>query len=100
MNREIIEQAALQHAMNESGLDYIGEVACEKGFIAGAEWRINSVWHYDLDKVKTRKKVLVLFTYNRIRLYNDIRNIKGLEDLFVCFAYVEDLLPERKEKTK
>lgn len=45
MIKQQIKQAALDFAMNERGLDYIGEVASENGFIAGANWRINSVWH-------------------------------------------------------
>lgn len=36
MTRQQIEQAALEYAANVSGLDYIGEVECEKAFMAGA----------------------------------------------------------------
>ena len=43
MEREDIEKAALEHAMNETGLDYIGEVAYENGFVSGAEWMIDAL---------------------------------------------------------
>lgn len=61
MDRETIEKAALEHALNTTGLDYIGEVECENGFIAGAEWRINAAWHTDLKEAQTQRKVLVEF---------------------------------------
>ena len=43
MEREDIEKAALEHAMNETGLDYIGEVAYGSGFVSGAEWMIDAL---------------------------------------------------------
>ena len=45
MDIETIKKAALKHVNKTTGLDYIGEVECENGFIAGAQWRIESVWH-------------------------------------------------------
>lgn len=93
MNRETIEKAALQHAMRETGLDYIGEVACENGFIAGAKWRINSVWH-DADKEEPVYWKLII----RKDRFGDCDLGCGLTDDTVSWAYVSDLLPERKEK--
>ena len=39
-----IEEAAEKYAANQTGLDYIGEVACEKGFIEGAEYALSHQW--------------------------------------------------------
>ena len=61
MERETIEKAALEHALNTTGLDYIGEVECENGFIAGAQWRINAAWHDGTASCEARRKTLVLF---------------------------------------
>ena len=115
MDRETIEKAALEHALNTTGLDYIGEVACESGFMAGAQWRINSVWHdreeqpevgrwfiFKADDTNPFKKP----TIKKIAYYtNRIENDKGLDWLkmvaeykILCWAYVDDLLPERQEK--
>lgn len=123
MKKDLIEQAALQHAMSETGLDYIGEVACENGFIKGAQWRINSVWH---DMVKEEPQVygeyenkiapsipcLVLgylstgYGYG-VRYWNvdcEVWDDEQADD-FECkkdkiekWAYLDDLLPERDKK--
>ena len=85
-----------------------------EGFIDGAQWRINSVWHdreeqpeverwfiFKADDTNPFKKP----TIKKIAYYtNRIENDKGLDWLkmvaeykILCWAYVDDLLPERKE---
>lgn len=104
MTREQIEEAALQHTMNETGLDYIGEVSCENGFIAGAHWRINSVWHDTSEEPDVDKPVLVNYDGSRYmvnyfmtkKLYRSFRRRWTINR----WAYVDDLLPERKEEAK
>lgn len=66
-----------------------------KGFIAGAEWRINSVWHTDLKDAQTQRKLLVAFTSGRVGMFDDIRLLKGIEDLVARYAYVDELLPSK-----
>ena len=125
MTREQIEKAALICA----GAGEYGELPynpdAKKGFIAGAQWRINSVWH---DMVKEEPQVygeyeneiapsipcLVLgylstgYGYG-VRYWNvdcEVWDDEQADD-FECkkdkiekWAYLDDLLPERKEETK
>lgn len=51
MTQQQIEQAALEYAANVSGLDYIGEVECEKAFMTGANYVIQQLYNTPLDKV-------------------------------------------------
>lgn len=84
----------LAYDCNECGADEFNE-----GFIIGANWRINSVWHKDIQKGKTKKPILVKFDNGLFNLFEDIRDLKGIEDKVSIFAYIEDLLPN-KEDTK
>ena len=64
-------------------------------FIEGAEWRINSVWHTDLKEAQTQRNLLVAFTSGRVGMFDDIRLLKGIEDLVARYAYVDELLPSK-----
>lgn len=115
MKEEQIEKAALLFA----GAGEFGECPynpdAKSGFMAGAQWRINSVWHdreeqpevgrwfiFKADDTNPSKKP----TIKKIAYYtNRIENDKGLDWLkmvaeykILCWAYVDDLLPERQEK--
>lgn len=68
-------------------------------FVRAANWRINSVWHKDIQKGKSKKPILVKFDNGLFNLFEDIRDLKGIEDKVSIFAYIEDLLPN-KEDTK
>lgn len=79
MKREEIEKAA-NEKFGDNSFAY-------KGFIEGAEWRINSVWH--TNKVKPTSANLIIR-----------KSRKGEYDLgyvlaydTVVWAYVKDLLP-------
>lgn len=67
------------------------------GFLKAATWRINSVWHNDLKKGKTKKPILVRFKNGLFNLFEDIRELKGIEDKVEIFAYLEDLTPNLEE---
>ena len=122
MTREQIEQAALKCAKDRWG-DSESQHAMAKaqgtvyGFKQGAQWRINSVWHdreeqpeverwfiFKADDTNPFKKP----TIKKIAYYtNRIENDKGLDWLkmvaeykILCWAYVDDLLPERKEEAE
>lgn len=69
----------------------------QKAFITGANWRIESVWHNDLKKGKTKKPILVRFKNGLFNLFEDIRELKGIEDKVEIFAYLEDLTPNLEE---
>ena len=73
----------------------------KNGFMAGAEWRINSVWHDDISECKDVKRwIVVEYNNGYIDVLPDIRDLDGVKDLVVRVAYVDDLLPERKEETE
>lgn len=67
------------------------------GFIEAATWRINSVWHNDLKKWKNKKPILVRFKNGLFNLFEDIRELKGIEDKVEIFAYLEDLIPNMED---
>lgn len=79
----------------------------KKGFIAGAEWRINSVWH-GAKEAPEREDDFVLVEYMdwgaseseyglaASRNYRDVFADRAYCDV-VRWAYVSDLLPDRKE---
>ena len=69
-------------------------------FKAGAQWRINSVWHEISECKDVKRKILVEYKNGHFDALPDIRDLKGVEDLVARVAYVDDLLPERKEETK
>lgn len=77
---------------NECGADEFHE-----GFLIAAEWRINSVWHKDIQNGKAKKPILVKFDNGLFNLFEDIRDLKGIEDKVSIFAYIEDLLPNKEE---
>ena len=118
MTREQIEKAAKKTLVNEPVEIQATKVgAFQRGFVAGAQWRINSVWHereeqpevgrwfiFKADDTNPFKKP----TIKKIAYYtNRIENDKGLDWLkmvaeykILCWAYVDDLLTERKEETE
>ena len=65
-----------------------------KGF---SFWRINSVWHNDLKKGKNKKPILVRFKNGLFNLFEDIRELKGIEDKVEIFAYLKDLIPNTED---
>lgn len=77
--------------------DYEEEV--RDGFIAGANWRINSVWHDGNVSCQTRRKALVLFKNGNASVYNDLRDLtfERMWGEVDKFAYIDDLMPDRKE---
>lgn len=99
MDRETIEKAALEHALNTTGLDYIGEVASENGFIAGAEWRINSVWHSADEEPENDRLILVRRCLLQSNVYYELKLKAALPywkrgaRFIGGWAYLSDLLP-------
>lgn len=77
--------------------DIISDV--EEAFKDGAHWRINSVWHDGTVSCQTRRKALVLFKNGNAAVYNDLRDLtfERMWGEVERFAYLDDLLPDRKE---
>ena len=108
MTREQIEKAAIKSADEE--LDDFECRGHRDGFIAGAQWRINSVWHDAIDKPERNRD----FLYESARGWFGINNTTKMArevypekwDRFVegydviRWVYIDDLLPERKEETR
>ena len=83
--------------------DYEEEV--RDGFVAGAQWRINSVWHdnsirpgEDCDVLVETKRGIEMDIYDIDK--NELDNGTDWEADVLRWAYVDDLLPERKEESK
>ena len=102
MTREQIAKAALLFA----GAGEWGECPynpdAKNGFMAGAQWRINSVWHNASEKPD--KNQLVVFecrkTYGKGYSVNFGENYLLLKNVLLSWAYIKDLIPERKEETE
>lgn len=126
MTREQIEKAARDYALDQLGIVGLpGRAEAMKAFIAGAQWRINSVWH-DMetevpqiygdygDSIYPQIPCLVVgllstgYGYG-VRYWNVTEKCWDDEacDDYECdkdkieeWAYLDDLLPERKDETK
>ena len=72
------------------------------------KWRINSVWHNSDEEPEERKEILVEYRFMTPAGEIEVRKevVESLDDLsdIYCdvlnWAYLDDLLPERKEETK
>ena len=125
MTREQIERASATmkesqnyHMSFEDAQDYIskcgfdipwndGDVFVDEREITRTvgnvlKWRINSVWHDASEKPD--KNQLVVFecrkTYGRGYSVNFGENYDLMKNVLLGWAYVIDLLPERKEETE
>lgn len=94
MTREQIEKAAIDYSGRDGGVTLKTEIYA---FTSGADWRINSVWHNGLKKGKTQKPILVRFKNGLFMVFEDIRELKGIENEVEMFAYLEDLIPNTED---
>lgn len=108
MNRETIEKAATHHA-NMMGWDHDPEEIrglFAHSFKAGAEWRINSVWH-DGNEEPQRKDEYLLVEYRDWGSDESNYDVVAVEEFeiyadriysdLIRWLYISDLLPDRKE---
>ena len=69
------------------------------GFIAGADWRINSVWHYDKSMPNINEPFLLIdhkwALVLRIGCERDWA-IMIKDKIFVKWAYIKDLIPNKE----
>ena len=102
MEREQIEKAAGEYSGSVLGFkDNPVVMNNHKAFMDGAEWRINSVWHDAKNAVPDRFR-LVLVEKDDEGFTLNIANGKmsSCPMFWKRWAYLDDLLPERKEETK
>ena len=103
MTREEIEKAAGEYSGSVFGFkDNPVVMNKHKAFMDGAQWRINSVWHDASEKPD--KNQLVVFecrkTYGKGYSVNFGENYLLLKNVLLSWAYIKDLIPERKEETE
>ena len=110
MDRKTIEKAVNDYVGYEPEVDEgLGTRMRRDAFWDGAEWRINSVWHDGREVPEANKRVLVCFetdidkiVYYRVRAFkpNVIKNWNTGHrvDEILYWAYLDDLLPDRKEE--
>ena len=100
MEKEKIERAAIELCTTEGQEEWVKDygVSCFKD---GARWRIDSAWHDGAASCEARRKALVLFDNGSAKVYEDLRelSVERLWGYVDRFAYLDDLLPERKEET-
>ena len=97
MNKETIEKAAQSYCDNKS---YVETVLNKSAFIAGAKWRINSVWHDAEKEAPEQGEQIIILYYNGIVELEELNGNWDLAGTYygaIRWAYVADLLPERKE---
>lgn len=101
MTREQIEKAALKYAAGEITKSRVERA--ERAFKAGAQWRINAVWH-DASEIPQHSGLLIAICKDGKAVLCGPNNSdwKTTVKIFhiVKWAYLDDLLPERKEETE
>lgn len=94
MTKEQIEKAALHNALCRfDDDDEILDVSVSS-FADGVKWGKNSPWKDKLEKCQTCRRLLVEFSNNNVALYDDVRELKGIEDLVYRWAYLDDIVPK------
>lgn len=98
MKKEDVEKAAHEHSERySSDAYYSGDIG---SFIAGAEWRINSVWHDASEKPKDNAMILIIdrfgFPFFCFPNSNEWEEKRLLLDAFK-WAYKEDLIPNMED---
>lgn len=103
MTREQIEKAAMQSCASKDEVLTDFGTSC---FIEGAQWRINSVWH-DASEQPEQDRCFIYEIRNGEYETDCIYKKEKLnweryavQLNMIRWAYVDDLLPERKEKIK
>ena len=89
------EKAAIEYALAHKGCPK----SITKAFIAGSEWRINSVWHDAKERPKDLKQALVEYHNGKeVRYMIDTHIKSGWLMVFdygtlLRYAYIDDILP-------
>lgn len=98
MTREDIEKAALkgvEEYVNSGNLKGFRGSYC-KGFMEGADWRINSVWH-TMDEVQDGKRPYIVQYNEECKFAMFTKPIpvplEQAKSVFKRWAYIKDLIP-------
>lgn len=100
MKIEDIEKAA-KRTIDEYNLNPEYGSYFEHGFMEGADWRINSVWH-DINEMPEDGRIIVLLgKYGTILIYGPnmmyYKESVIADGGFLKWAYKEDLIPNTEE---
>ena len=103
MEQETIVEAAFNYAAQrfpngenkDCGIVAQEQYACRAGFMAGAEWQRNHVWHKTDEIPKLKKDILVHFeSGNMVTMYVDKEILDKFKKYYVDYwAYIDDLMP-------
>lgn len=109
MKIEDIEKAAQDYEDNLIYSSLSEQYDVQKAFIAGADWRINNVWH-DAGEIFIKPGFIILEFKNKHDVCYNIWRIKKSdvssasywnqfmkENKVIRYAYIEDLIPNTKE---
>ena len=102
MTKEQIEKAAMGYVMPNARISPLMEsIAAQEGFIAGAQWRINAVWHDSSEEPERNGEPMLVEFHdfgmdgNSYDVVEDLQGYRtGIYVEFIRWAYVSDLLPE------
>ena len=102
MNKEQIEKAAKETLVNEPVELQATKVGTfQRGFVAGTQWRINSVWHSTDELPQYSGYLAVLMENGFMEVIHYTAGI-GFQEMtlkgYTSWAYVSDLIPKRKEE--
>lgn len=122
MKEEQIEKAAIKRLpysdeeCGNSNYTLGKNVGFKRGFIAGAQWRINSVWHKpsaygeelkrDIEVIAKTKRGYRFGKFGVVGFSNEYIGFVSTSSLEYAlsdvleYAYLDDLLPERKEEAE
>lgn len=96
MKREEIDDAAELASDRVSHYKTTDLISFANGFVEGAEWRINSVWHDASELPNEKKRYIVLLKINdKIRPILWTGAYRKGDSRVVQWAYIEDLLPTK-----
>ena len=102
MTKEDIEKAAVDSCVFENSI-FNPELTpyYEQGFIEGAKWRINSVWH-DINEIPEDGRIIVLLgKYGTMLIYGPnmmyYKESVIADGGFLKWAYKEDLIPNTEK---
>lgn len=117
MTRKQIEKAATESCVIDNSIfnpEYVPYY--EHGFIDGAQWRINAVWHKpsaygeeltrNIEVVAKTKRGYRFGKFDVVGYSNEYIGFVSTSSLEYAlsdvleYAYLDDLLPERKEETE
>lgn len=100
MKKEDIQKSALESCVIDNSI-YNDEFQSYfmDGFKAGAQWRINSVWHDASEEPRRGEHILMRFKSGNLTSWFASADIYSVFKRFevVAWAYVDDLLPSKED---